>query len=235
MSGTRRPPRGRIAKWGPIRTRSSPSDSAEGGAPKVGEKRFFAPPHKNSQPSRAQGSRRRTPGVGARRGAKRLSSPTRRGRSAGERKSENRGKTGENGVFRRRFEKTRCNTGRNDVRRTRPEATDASAQSASIGARRAKSQVRKTEGKSRKPDDSGATFGTVGGPVAVDAERRNSAVGRGDALPTRSKNFVPIGRAVRTPGTSARDHPSGETAKRPIDAGHRRTRRRRGTDARNSR
>jgi hypothetical protein len=80
-----------------------------------------------------------TPGVGARRGAKRLSTPTRRGRSAGERKSENHGKTGKNGVFRRRFEKTRGDTGRNDVRRTRPEATDASAQSTSIRTRRAKS------------------------------------------------------------------------------------------------
>jgi hypothetical protein len=93
----------------------------------------------------------------------------------------------------------------------------------------------KRTGKSRKPDDSGATFGTVGGPVAVDAERRNSAVGRGDASATRPENFVPIGRAVRTPGTLARDHPSGEATKRPIDAGRRRTLRRRGTDARNSR
>jgi hypothetical protein len=137
---------------------------------------------------------------------------------AGRRGNENR-KTGKNGVFRRRFEKSCRDTGRNDVRRTRPEATDASARSASIGARRAKSEGRKTEGKSRKFDDSGATFGTVGGPVAVDAERRNSADGRGDASATRSKNFVPIGRAARTTGTSAQDHPSGEAAKRPIDAG----------------
>jgi hypothetical protein len=137
---------------------------------------------------------------------------------AGRRGKENR-KTGKNGVFRRRFEKTSGYTGRNYVRRTRPEATDASARSAWIGARRAKSEVRKTDGKSRKPDDSGATFGTSDRPVAVDVELRNSAVGRGDSSATRSKNFVPIGRAVRTPGSSARDLPSGEAAKRPIDAG----------------
>jgi hypothetical protein len=71
-----------------------------------------------------------------------------------------------------------------------------------------KVRFEKRTGKSRKFDDSGATtFGTVGGPVAVDAERRNSAVGRGDASATTPENFVPIGRAVRTPGTSARDHP----------------------------
>jgi hypothetical protein len=220
MSGTRRLPRGRIAKRGPIRTRSSPSDSAEGGdenrrpervrgkgdsggAPKVGKKRFFAG-RKNSAASTVQGSRRRTPGVGARLGASCGFLVRRAG--AGRRGKENR-KTGKNGGFRRRFEKTRCNTGRNDVRRTRPEATNAWARSASIGARRAKSEGRKTKGKSLKPDDSGATFGTVGGPVAVDAERRNSAVGRGDASAAMPENFVPIGRAVRTPGTSARDHP----------------------------
>jgi hypothetical protein len=71
-----------------------------------------------------------------------------------------------------------------------------------------KVRFEKRTGKSRKFDDSGATtFGTVGGPVAVDAERRNSAVGRGDASATTPENFVPIGRAVRTPGTLARDHP----------------------------
>jgi hypothetical protein len=208
----RTPPRGGGTK---IDVRRGCADRGILGEPPKSAKSGFSPPAKN--PHRVP---RRAPG-GGRRGSGRGTVPSGllvRRAGAGRRGKENR-KTGKNGVFRRRFEKSCRDTGRNDVRRTRPEATDASARSASIGARRAKSGGRKTEGKSRKFDDSGATFGTVGGPVAVDGERRNSAVGRGDASATRSKNFVPIGRAVRTPGTSARDHPSGEAAKRPIDAG----------------
>jgi hypothetical protein len=176
------------------------------GAPKVGKKRFF-PRRKNSQPSTAQGSRRRTPVVGMRRDAKRLSSPTRRGRSAGERKSDNRGKTGKNGVFRRLFEKTRGDTSRNDVRRTRPEATDASAQSASIGARRAKSQVRKTDGKKSK---TGRFEGNVRNRRRTGRRRRRATKLGGRTqrrVGTTPEIFVSIGRAVRTPRTLARDHP----------------------------
>jgi hypothetical protein len=250
MSGTRRLPRGRIAKRGPIRTRSSPSDSAEGGrnenrrpervrgkgdfggAPKVGENRFFAP-GKNSARSRAGGSRRRTPGVGGRHGAKRLPGTARRGRSARERRSENRGKTGKNGIFRRRFEETSGYTGRNHIRRTRPEATDAWAQSGPVGRRvgfekrREKVENSTIRGQLSEPstDRSPST--------QSDETRQSDATTRrppGRKISSRSEER--FGRRGRRRGTTRRARRQKDQSTR---AARRRTRRRRGTDARNSR
>jgi hypothetical protein len=231
----RTPPRGGGTK---IDTRRGCAERGIRGEPPKSAKSGFSPPAKNPNRVPAQGSRRRTPGVGARRGAKRLSPPTRRGRSAGERKSENRGKTGKNGVFRRRFEKTSGDTGRNDVRRTRPEATDASARSASIGARRAKSEVRKTDGKKSK---TGRFGGNLRNRRRTGRRRRRATklggrtrrgVGR-EACKISSRSEERFGRGGRPRGTTRR--PRREATERPIDAGRRRTRRRRGTDARNSR
>jgi hypothetical protein len=156
------------------------------------------------------------PGVGVRHGAKRLSSPTRRGRSAGERKSEKRVKTAFFDDGSKKPAATPVETTSDGRGRRRPTRRRNRRRSGPVGRR---VRFEKRTGKSRKLDDSGATFGTVGGPFAVEAERLNSADGRGDASATGSENFVPIGRAVPTPGTFARGHPSGEATKRPIDAG----------------
>jgi hypothetical protein len=251
VSGSRGLPRGRIAKNGPIRTRSSPSDSAGGegrkstpgegggkgdlgGAPKVGKKRFFAR-RKNSQPSRAQGSRRRTPGVGARRGAKRLSSPTRRGRSAGERKSENRGKTGKNGVVsttvrknpRRHRSKRRPTDAAGGDRRVGAIGVDPGPSGEKSGSKNGREKVENSTIRGQRRSEPSADRSPS--TQSDETRRSDAATRRPRRRKISSRSEERFGRRGRWRGTTRR--PWREATETPIDAGRRRTRRRRGTDA----
>jgi hypothetical protein len=206
------------------------------GEPPKSAKSGFSPPAKN--PHRVP---RRAPG-GGRRGSGRGTVPSgllsdAQGPVGGGKKI---GKSRKNGRKTAFFDDGSKNQRRHRSKRRPTDAAGGDRRVGAIGVDRGPSGekwVRKTEGKSRKFDDSGATFGTVGGPVAVDAERRNSAVGRGDASATTSVKFRPDRKSGSDAGDVARDHPSGEATEkgRSTRAARRRTRRRRGTDARNSR
>jgi hypothetical protein len=250
MSGTRRLPRGRIAKRGPIRTRSSPSDSAEGvrdenrrpervrgkgdsgGAPKVGENRFFAP-HKNSAPSRAQGSRRRTPGVGGRHRCQAACWYSAQGPVGGGKKIGKRAKTAFFDDGSRKPAATPVETTSDGRGRRRPTRRRNRRRSGPVGRKvgskngREKIENRTIRGQPSEPpaDRSPST--------ESDENRRADAATRrppGQKISSRSKErFGCRGRSRETTRRARRQ--KGQSTR----AARRRTRRRRGTDARNSR